>query len=192
MFREGNKKLFPKGQKAFKLNEKYSQTVSADFFLACSRLMSSGWFIPSFIKGHFSSPAAGHLHLKSQLSVFCLGWNKQVHKCTVQLINEWILQYLIRPSVFLAGTQVFLKQHSPWYYLVLRSPPNSSPSSFSFLPWIVRFHTKSMVKLGLLQYHSHPQKFSPTATWGLSPYLALPNQIRLSPWHILQEWVMNC
>ena len=70
------------------------------FFLACSRLMSSGWFIPSFTKGHFSLPAAGHLHLISLLSVFCLGWNKQVHKCTAQLINEWIFQYLIRPSVF--------------------------------------------------------------------------------------------
>ena len=32
MFREENKKLFPEGQKAFKLNEKYSQTVPADFF----------------------------------------------------------------------------------------------------------------------------------------------------------------
>ena len=31
---------------------------------------------------------------------------------------------------------------------------------------------------------STAQKFSPTATWGLSPYLAFPNQIRLSPSHL--------
>ena len=99
MFREGNKKLFPEGQKAFKLTKNIPKQFQLISFLACSRLMSSGWLIPSFIKGHFSLPAAGYLHLKSLLSVFCLGWNKQVHKCTLELINEWIFQYLIRPSV---------------------------------------------------------------------------------------------
>ena len=32
-----------------------------------------------------------------------------------------------------------------------------------------------------LKCHSHPPKFLPAAAWGLSPYLALSNQIRLSP-----------
>ena len=111
------------------LRDKKPSQFQLIFFPACSRLMSSGWFIHSFINGDFSSPALGHLYLKSLLSVFRLGWNKQVHKCTVELINEWIFQYLIRPSVYWPA--IWHKFSKATQSMIL--PSTEKPSKFKSL-----------------------------------------------------------